>query len=183
MSKPWGVSPNLSQLGRSEMATNWHRIPIRFSTSHKSRPPPSLVDRSTVELRTDLASLLGVKMEVCPVIGQVRNRLREITDHPVEPRPDSLTEKLDELRTSAALRLARLRDLLADPKAVQEARALRAEQVGKFTLVRVSEYGKMSFKANGKIDFFGQEAFTRVGGAGGQDSTVCSFEFCLLIAA
>jgi hypothetical protein len=109
---------------------------------------------------------------IMTAITEREARLREITDHAVEPRPDSLTEKLNELRTFAALRLARLRDLLADPKAIQEARALLAEQVGKFTLERVSEYGKMSFKANGKIDFFGQEAFTRVGGAGGQTCTI-----------
>ncbi len=37
----------------------------------------------------------------------------------------------------------------------------------KFTLERVDENGKVSFKANGNIDFFGEEALTRVGGAGG----------------
>ena len=39
---------------------------------------------------------------------------------------------------------------------VHEARALLAEQVGKFTLERVSENGEVSFKANGQIDFFGE---------------------------
>jgi hypothetical protein len=32
--------------------------------------------------------------------------------------------------------------------------------------------GAVSFKANGNIDFFGEEAFTRVGGAGGRNSTL-----------
>src|SRR5690348_11806689 len=50
-------------------------------------------------------------------------------------------------------------------------RALLAEQVWKFTLERVEENGKVTFKANGNIDFFGEEAFTRVGGAGGQNRT------------
>jgi hypothetical protein len=43
--------------------------------------------------------------------------------------------------------------------------------VGKFTLERVEENGALSFKANGNIDFFGEEAFTRVGGAGGPSFT------------
>jgi hypothetical protein len=48
---------------------------------------------------------------------------------------------------------------------------LLAEQVGKFTLEQVEEGGKISFKANGQIDFFGEEALTRVGGAGGPACT------------
>jgi len=42
-----------------------------------------------------------------------------------------------------------------------------AEQIGKFTLEQVSEGGKFSFRDNGQIDFFGEEALTSVGGAGG----------------
>ena len=48
---------------------------------------------------------------------------------------------------------------------------LLAEQIGKLTLERVSENGNVSFKANGQIDFFGEEALTRLSGAGGPDST------------
>jgi len=46
-------------------------------------------------------------------------------------------------------------------------RALLADQIGKFKLERVNENGRISFKANGNIDFFGEEVLTRVGGAGG----------------
>jgi hypothetical protein len=38
-------------------------------------------------------------------------------------------------------------------------------------LERVSEDGKVSFKANGQIDFFGEEPFTRVDGAGERNWT------------
>jgi hypothetical protein len=89
----------------------------------------------------------------------------------IEPDPGSLQEKLDELRTFAVSGLTRLRELLANPTAIHEARALLAEQVGRFTLERVSENGKISFKANAGIDFFGEEALTRVDGAGGQNRT------------
>jgi hypothetical protein len=75
------------------------------------------------------------------------------------------------VRTFAVSRLARLRELLANPAAIHEARALLAEQVGKFTLERVEENGKVSFKANGNIDFFGEDAPTQVSGAGGQNRT------------
>jgi hypothetical protein len=50
-----------------------------------------------------------------------------------------------------------------------EARSLLAEQIGKFTLECVSENGEISFKANGQIDFFGEEALTRWCGAEGQN--------------
>ena len=60
-----------------------------------------------------------------------------------------------------------LREMLANPKAIHEARSLLAEQIGKFTLERVSENGEINFKANGQIDFLGEESLTRVGGAGG----------------
>src|SRR6516165_4264954 len=85
--------------------------------------------------------------------------------------PGSFQEKLDDLRDFAIARLNHLKELLTNPKAIHEARALLAEQVGKFTLERVEENGALSFKANGNIDFFGQEAFTRVGGAGGRNWT------------
>ena len=85
----------------------------------------------------------------------------------IERGPESLQEKLEELRTFAVLRLTRLRELLTNPTAIHEARALLAEQIGKFTLERAEEDGKVSFKANGNIDFFGEEVLTRVGGAGG----------------
>jgi hypothetical protein len=101
---------------------------------------------------------------VMAAITEREARLREITNQAVEPGPGSLREKLDELRAFAISRLDRLRNVLADPKAIHEARALLAEQVGKFTLERVSEDGKISFKANALIDFFGDDTFTRVDG-------------------
>jgi hypothetical protein len=73
--------------------------------------------------------------------------------------------------------------MLAKPTAVHESRALLAEQIGKFTLERVNENGGVSFRANGNIDFFGEEILTRVGGAGGPNYTVRFFEFCLPIVA
>jgi len=93
-------------------------------------------------------------------------RIRAITDKLVEPELGSLQEKLEELRTFAVERLTQLRGLLTNPSAIHEARALLAEQVGKFTLERVYSDGKVSFKANGKIDFFGEEALTQLSGAG-----------------
>jgi hypothetical protein len=120
---------------------------------------------------------------VMAAIAEREARLREITNQTVEPGPGSLQEKLDELRAFAISRLDRLPDVLADPKAIHEARALLAEQVGKFTLERVSEGGKISFEANSQIDFFGEEAFTRVDGAGGPDRTTRVYAFTLSLAA
>ena len=49
--------------------------------------------------------------------------------------------------------------------AIHQARALLAHQVGKFTLERVEKSGKVSFKANGNIDFLG-------------DKVNCTTEWC-----
>jgi hypothetical protein len=54
----------------------------------------------------------------------------------------------------------------ASPNAIHEARALAAEQVGRFTLSRVEQDGKVSAKAERNMDFFGDETFTQPGGAG-----------------
>jgi hypothetical protein len=120
---------------------------------------------------------------VMAAIAEREARLREITNQVIEPGPGSLQEKLDDLRTFAASRLTRLRELLANPKAIHEARALLAEQIGKFTLERVEENGKVSFKAEGNIDFFGEEALTQLRGAGGPVRIVRATEFSLPVAA
>jgi site-specific DNA recombinase len=108
---------------------------------------------------------------IMAAINEREARLRAITDKVIEPGPGSLEEKLDELRTFALARLSKLRSLLAAPAAIREARALLAEQVGKLTLERVTDGDGSTYRANGKIDFFGEEALTHVGGAGGQNRT------------
>ena len=110
-------------------------------------------------------------------------RLREIRDQIIRPGQASLDEKLDELRTFAVSRLACLREVLTNPTAIHEARALLAEQIGRFTLYRTEENGALSYKANGKMDFFGEEALTRVGDAGGPNRTSRVFPFTLPLAA
>ena len=105
---------------------------------------------------------------IMAAITEREARLRGILNQLVEPGPNSLQEKLDALRTFAVARLTRLKELLTNPTAIHEARALLAEQIGKFTLHSVEENGALTFKANGNIDFFGKEAPTRVGGAGGR---------------
>jgi hypothetical protein len=111
---------------------------------------------------------------IMAAITEREARLGEITNQAVEPGQGSLKEKLDELRNFAVSRLAYLREMLANPKAIHEAKSLLAEQIGKFTPERVSENGEIGFKANGQIDFFGEEALTRVGGAGGPDRCRCA---------
>ena len=113
----------------------------------------------------------GSSPTIMAAITERESRLRQITNQVIEPGPESLQEKLDEIRIFAVSRLARLRELIAKPAAIHEARALLAEQIGKFTLERVSDGSKISFKAHGQIDLFGEEALTRVGGAGGQNRT------------
>jgi hypothetical protein len=116
-------------------------------------------------------------------INEREARLREITNQVIEPGPESLQEKLEELRTFAVLRLTHLRELLTNPAAIHEARALLADQIGKFKLERVNENGRISFKANGNIDFFWEEVLARGDGAGGPDRTTRVYNFGLSLAA
>jgi hypothetical protein len=104
---------------------------------------------------------------IVAAINEREARLCAITDNLIEPGPGSLEEKLDELRTFALRRLTKLRNLLVAPGAIHEARALLAEQVGKLTLEPVTDGDNSIYRAHGKIDFFGEEAFTHVGGVGG----------------
>ena len=91
----------------------------------------------------------------------------KITDRLLEPRPGSLRGALDGLRAFATARLASLRKLISSPESVHQSRALMAEQFGKLTLTPVNENGIVSYATRGKVDFFGEEAMIRVGGAGG----------------
>ena len=131
------------------------------------------VERIELELKHLIEAIAAGNSSptVMAAISEREARLREIRDQAIKPGPGSFQEKLDDLRDFAIARLNHLKELLTNPKAIHEARALLAEQVGKFTLERVEENGALSFKANGNIDFFGEEAFTRVGGAGGQNRT------------
>ena len=99
-------------------------------------------------------------------IAEREKKIQQITNRLVEPGPGSLQEKLDELRTFAVSRLTDLRRLLSKPESVHEARALLAEQFGKFTLLPVSDLGKWDYRATGSVDLFG-EKLVRVDGAGG----------------
>jgi hypothetical protein len=60
---------------------------------------------------------------------------------------------------------------------------LLAEQVGKFTLEKVYDDGKVSFKANGRIDFFGEDVLTQLSGAGGAEQTDRDIPFTIKVAA
>src|SRR6202030_3579457 len=104
-------------------------------------------------------------------IGDREGELREITDKLLEPRPGSLRGTLDELRKFATEQLANLRNLISHPESVHQARAVMAEQFGKLILTPIRENGALSYAARGKVDFFGDQAMIRVGGAGGQNRT------------
>ena len=64
----------------------------------------------------------------------------------------------------------------------QEARALLAEQFGKFTLRRVKVAQGWSYQAQGSVNFFG-DSLVRVDGAGGQIESVRAYRFTLPAAA
>ena len=108
---------------------------------------------------------------IMAAINEREARLREIMKQVIDPGPGTLQEKLDDLRDFAIAPLNRLREVLMKPEAIHEARALLAEHVGMFTLERVSEDGRLSYKANGMIDFFGDDASTQLSGARGAART------------
>jgi len=106
---------------------------------------------------------------VMSAIVEREARIREITNQVIEPGPESLEEKLDVNCGLIRQQLAQTGQTCDRESPQLEARALLAEQIGKSTLEQVVEGGKFSFRANGQIDFFGEEALTRVGGAGGRN--------------
>ena len=64
---------------------------------------------------------------IMAAITEREARVREIVNQLIGPGSESLQENLDELRTFAVSRLTCLRELLANPNAIHEARALLAE--------------------------------------------------------
>jgi hypothetical protein len=89
----------------------------------------------------------------------------------LEPGPDSLGARLESLKTFAIARLINLRKLISHPQSVDQARAALADHFGRFTLQPVANADGNSYAAQGEIDFFGEEAMARTGGAGGQNRT------------
>jgi site-specific DNA recombinase len=108
---------------------------------------------------------------VMAAISEREKELRSITDRLLEPRRGSVRAKLDELRMFAIARLANIRRLIDHPESVDEARAALAEHFGSFVLSQVECEGKPRYEARGSIDFFGDSAMARTGGAGGQNRT------------
>jgi hypothetical protein len=162
--------------GASDTRRGWLRLRYRQNRPATQRSTRLARIQRLIEMELKrLVESIAVRNGSPTVMAAITEReakLWETMNQVTEPGPGSLQEKLEELRTFAVSRLARLRELLTNPKAIHEARALLAERIGKFTLERVEENCKVSFKANGNIDFFGEEALTRVGGAGGPARTL-----------
>jgi hypothetical protein len=117
------------------------------------------------------------------VIAERERELQTITNKLLEPGPGSLRATLDELRNFAISRLAKIRELISRPESVDFARAVLAERFGTFTLEPTIQDGEPVYLADGKVDFFGEEAMVRTGGAGGPDSTTRAYRFSLPLAA
>jgi hypothetical protein len=94
-----------------------------------------------------------------------------MTDRLLEPGPESLAERLENLRAIAMEHLAKLRKLVSHPESIEQTRAVLAEHFGTFKLEPVNEQGKSRYRAHGSIDFFGDRAVRGTGGAGGQNRT------------
>ena len=116
-------------------------------------------------------------------IGERERELQAITNKLLEPGPGTLRATLDELRTFAVSRLTKIRELISHPESIDLARAVLAEHFGTFTLEPTIQDGEPVYLAHGKVDFFGDEAMARTGGAAGPDCTVRSVSFCLAVAA
>ena len=104
-------------------------------------------------------------------IGDREKELRYITDQLLEPGPESLSSRLDDLRAFAVSRLNNLRSLISQPGSVDQARAALAEYFGSFTLDPTEQAGESAYNVRGEIDFFGGDSLARTGGAGGQNRT------------
>jgi hypothetical protein len=116
-------------------------------------------------------------------IAEREGELKGILDRLLEPGPGSLTETLGNLRAIAMDRLGNLRKLVSNPENVEQTRAVLAEHFGTFKMEPVNENGKLSYRYHGKIDFFGDRAMARTGGAGGSVCTTRRIEFHVSLAA
>jgi hypothetical protein len=72
-----------------------------------------------------------------------------------------LPSTLDVLRTFVVSRLTNIRKLIAHPESVDQAEAALREHFGSFTLEPVTQAGKTTYLAHGKVDFFGDQAMAR----------------------
>jgi site-specific DNA recombinase len=143
-----------------------------------------------LQLEAELARLVNAIAEGQPsqgfmtAIGERERELQTITYKLLEPGPGSLRATLDELRTFAVSRLTKIRELFSHPESIDLARAVLAEHFGTFTLEPTIQDGEPVYLAHGKVDFFGDEAMARTGGAGGRNSTLGpSLEFRLELVA
>ncbi len=133
--------------------------------------------RRKLQLEAELARLVNAIAEGQPsqsfmtAISERERELQAITNQLLEPGPESLRATLDELRTFAISRLTKIRELISHPESIDLARAVLAEHFGTFTLEPTIQDGEPVYLAHGKVDFFGDEAMTRTGGAGGQNRT------------
>jgi hypothetical protein len=109
-----------------------------------------------------------------------RNSLKSITDRLLEPGTGSLTERLENLRAIAMEHLANLRKLVYHPQSVEQTRAVLAEHFGSFKLEPVNEQGKLIYRAHARVDFFGDRAVARTGGAGGPVCTILPQAKCFV---
>jgi len=130
-----------------------------------------------LQLESELARLVNAIAEGQPsqsfmtAIGERERELQAITNKLLEPGPGSLRATLDELRTFAVSRLTKIRELISHPESIDLARAMLAEHFGTFTLEPTIQGGEPVYLAHGKVDFFGDEAMARTGGAGGTART------------
>jgi hypothetical protein len=128
-----------------------------------------------LQLEAELARLVNAIAEGQPsqsfmtAIGERERELQAITNKLLGPVPGSLRATLDELRTFAVSRLSKIRELISHPESIDLARAVLAEHFGTSTLEPTIQDGEPVYLAHGKVDFFGDEAMTRTGGAGGPD--------------
>jgi hypothetical protein len=130
-----------------------------------------------LQLEAELTRLVNAIAEGQPsqsfmeAINERERELQAITNKLLEPGPGTLRATLDELRTFAVSRLTKIRELISHPESIDLARAVLAEHFGTFTLEPTMQDGESVYLAYGKVDFFGEEAMARTGGAGGQNRT------------
>jgi hypothetical protein len=123
-----------------------------------------------LQLEAELARLVNAIAEgqpsqsVMTAIGERERELQAITNTLLEPGPGSLGH--------AVSRLTKIRELISHPESIDLARAVLAEHFGTFTLEPTIQDGEPMYLAHGKVDFFGEEAMARPGGAGGQTCTI-----------
>jgi hypothetical protein len=103
---------------------------------------------------------------VMSAIADRDRELKAITERLLEPKSGTIQQKVDQIRRFVVSHLTDLRQLLSKPAALEQARALLAQQFGKLTLMPSDANNQRTYLVKGAVNLYGDDALRVVGAEG-----------------